>query len=256
MSATRTADLLRRAAEMLGSSLPEDRDGTTCCWRCLGYQPVECCGSEDGDPCGWAGPEPGLQRCPDCGGHVDESEFVDFVHSEGCELAALLSELWAEVNAAKSCPPPHEPGKAVMLCCVADRAPDVGEPVEAPDVVVGATITAGAYGTAIAGDRGTAIAGDCGTAIAGDCGTAIVGDQGDATAGKGGTAIAGAYGTAIAGAYGTADAGDFGTAAAGEGGVVRVGGVAAVVDGIRIRPSVQYLNSNGLLVASDEEQQP
>ena len=44
--------------------------------------------------------------------------------------------------------------------------------------VVGASVTAGDYGTATAGDRGTATAGDYGTATAGDYGTATAGDRG------------------------------------------------------------------------------
>jgi hypothetical protein len=77
--------------------------------------------------------------------------------------------------------------------------------------VVGASVTAGDYGTATAGDYGTATAGDYGTATAGYYGTATAGDYGTATAGYKGTATAGYKGTATAGYYGTAMAGDKGT---------------------------------------------
>ena len=61
--------------------------------------------------------------------------------------------------------------------------------------VIGATATAGDYGTATAGHGGTATAGDYGTAMAGNGGTATAGDYGTATAGHGGTATAGDKGT-------------------------------------------------------------
>lgn len=106
--------------------------------------------------------------------------------------------------------------------------------------IVGATITAGDYGTATAGYGGTAVAGDYGTATAGDFGTATAGDFGTATAGDGGTATAGDGGTATVGYAGCV--------AAGDGGVISIRRVspdgklavhAAAVGG-DIRPNVLY----------------
>ena len=57
--------------------------------------------------------------------------------------------------------------------------------------IVGASCTAGDYGTATAGYSGTATAGNDGTATAGDRGTATAGYNGTATAGHSGTATAG-----------------------------------------------------------------
>jgi hypothetical protein len=108
--------------------------------------------------------------------------------------------------------------------------------------VIGASITAGNFGTATVGYNGTATAGYNGTATAGYNGTATAGNFGTATAGNFGTATAGNFGTAIADQHGTATAGYNGTASAGAYGIIQI----KYFDGKRYRIRVGYTNEDDI----------